>query len=89
VIQLPALAGRLVTGLVECGKKETSMKKRIPLIAIIIVVAICIANKDEIKQMFNKGEDKVINCSICEEKCPCIEAECVCVAACKCENCIT
>jgi len=36
------------------------MKKRIPLIAIIVVVAICIANKDEIKQMFNKGEDAVI-----------------------------
>jgi hypothetical protein len=65
------------------------MKKRIPLIAIIIIAAICFANKDEIKQMFNKGEDKVVDCSICVEECPCIEAECVCVAACKCENCIS
>jgi hypothetical protein len=65
------------------------MKKRIPLIAIIIVVAICIANKDEIKQMFNKGEDKVINCPICVEECPCIEAKCVCDETCKCDNCIS
>ncbi len=48
------------------------MKKRIPLIAIIIIAAICFANKDEIKQMFNKGEEKVVNCSICVEECPCI-----------------
>tara|TARA_A100001201_G_scaffold143054_1_gene143168 strand:- start:2424 stop:2639 length:216 start_codon:yes stop_codon:yes gene_type:complete len=68
--------------------KEVSVKKGIPLIAIIIAVAICIANKDEIKQMFSKGEDNVINCSICEEQCPCVEAECVCVEACQCKNCI-
>jgi hypothetical protein len=65
------------------------MKKRIPLIAIIIVVAICIANKDEIKQMFNKGEDKVVNCPICVEECPCVEAQCACTEACKCDNCIS
>ena len=65
------------------------MKKKIPLIAIIIIAAICFANKDEIKQMFNKGEDKVVNCSICVEECTCVEAECVCVATCKCDNCIS
>ena len=50
------------------------MKKRIPLIAIIIVVAICVANKDEIKQMFNKGESPVVSCPICIDECPCVEA---------------
>ena len=62
------------------------MKKRFPLIASIIVVAICIANKDKIKKMFNKGEDAVI-CEICIDECPCVEAECVCKSTCKCDNC--
>ena len=53
------------------------MKKRIPLVAIIIVVEICLANNDEIKQMFNKGEDAVI-CESCVNECPCVEAECIC-----------
>ena len=65
------------------------MKKRIPIIAIIIVAAICFANKDEIKQMFSKGEDQVVNCPIRVDECPCIEAECVCVATCKCDNCVS
>ena len=65
------------------------MKKRIPLIAIIIVVAICVANKDEIKQMFNKGESPVVSCPICIDECPCVEADCICTKACKCDNCVS
>ena len=64
------------------------MKKKIPLIAIIIVVAICIANKDEIKKMFSKGEDSMLNCEVCVEECPCVKAECACVEACECPECI-
>ena len=63
------------------------MKRRIPIIAIIVVVAICLANKDEIKQMFNKGEDAVI-CENCVNECPCVEAECICVENCKCPKCV-
>ncbi len=63
------------------------MKKRIPLIAIIIIAAICFANKDEIKQMFNKGEDAVI-CENCVDQCPCVDAECICENSCKCPKCI-
>lgn len=65
------------------------MKKTIPLIAIIIIAAICLANKDEIKQMFNKGENNMTNCPICVEECPCVENECICAATCKCDNCVS
>ena len=63
------------------------MKKKIPLIAIIIIAAICFANKDEIKQMFNKGEDAVI-CESCIDQCPWVDAECICEDTCKCPKCI-
>ena len=63
------------------------MKKKIPLIAIIIIAAICFANKDEIKQMFNKGEDAVI-CESCIDQCPWVAAECICQNTCKCPKCI-
>ena len=63
------------------------MKKKIPLIAIIIIAAICFANKDEIKQMFNKGEDAVI-CESCIDQCPCVDAKCICEDTCKCPKCI-
>ena len=63
------------------------MKKKIPLIAIIIIAAICFANKDEIKQMFNKGEDAVI-CESYIDQCPCVDAECICEDTCKCPKCI-
>jgi hypothetical protein len=65
------------------------MKKGIPFVAVIILAAIFFVNKDEIKQMFNKGEDQAVNCSICVEECPCVETECVCKATCKCDNCVS
>ena len=44
---------------------------------------------NEIKQMFNKGESPVVNCPVCIDECPCIEAECVCTTTCKCDNCVS
>jgi len=64
------------------------MKMKIPLIAIIIITAICFINKEEIKEMFN-SEQPVI-CEVCEPECPCPETDCVCdVNICKCEKCIS
>ena len=61
------------------------MKFKIPLLAVIIVAAICLINKDEIKNMFTK-ENPVI-CDICENECPCPTQECVCQDACECPDC--
>lgn len=64
------------------------MKFKIPLIAIIIVAAICFINKEEIKDMLN-GDQPAI-CEICEPECPCPEVSCICdVKVCKCEKCIS
>ena len=64
------------------------MKFKIPILAVIIVAAICLINKDEIKNMFIK-ENPVI-CDICENECPCLEDTCICeVEVCKCANCIS
>ncbi len=64
------------------------MKFKIPLIAIIIVAAICFINKEEIKNMFN-GDQPAI-CEVCEPECPCPEVDCICaVEICKCEKCIS
>jgi hypothetical protein len=40
------------------------MKFKIPFLAVLIVGAILFINKDEVKNMFNKGEDAVI-CESC------------------------
>ena len=64
------------------------MKIKIPLIAIIIVAAICFINKEEIKDMFS-GDQPAI-CEICADECPCPEADCICkVEICKCPKCIS
>ena len=64
------------------------MKFKIPLIAIMIVAAICLINKEEIKDMFS-GDQPVI-CEICADECPCPEADCICkVEICKCPKCIS
>tara|TARA_A100001515_G_scaffold121558_1_gene104798 strand:+ start:540 stop:734 length:195 start_codon:yes stop_codon:yes gene_type:complete len=64
------------------------MKFKIPLIAIIIVAAICFINKEEIKNMFN-GDQPAI-CEVCEPECPCPEVDCICdVEICKCEKCVS
>ena len=64
------------------------MKFKIPILAVIIVAAICLINKDEIKNMFIK-ENPVI-CDSCENERPCSEAACICeVEVCKCPNCVS
>jgi hypothetical protein len=63
------------------------MKFKIPFLAVLIVGAILFINKDEVKNMFNKGEDAVI-CESCVDQCPCVDAECICENSCKCPKCI-
>ena len=63
------------------------MKFKIPFLAVLIVGAILFINKDEVKNMFNKGEDAVI-CESCVDQCPCADAECICQNTCKCPKCI-
>ena len=54
----------------------------------MIVAAICLINKDEIKNMFVK-ENPVI-CETCENECPCSETACICkTEVCKCPKCIS
>ncbi len=62
------------------------MKFKIPFLAVIIVAAICLINKDEIKNMFNK-EQPVI-CELCENECPCVESDCNCDDKCACPKCV-
>ena len=64
------------------------MKFKIPFLAVIIVAAICLINKDEIKNMFTK--EKPVICDICENECPCSETACICnVEVCKCPKCVS
>jgi hypothetical protein len=63
------------------------MKFKIPFLAVLIVGAILFINKDEVKNMFNKGEDAVI-CESCVNECPCVDAECICEDTCKCPKCV-
>tara|TARA_B000000565_G_scaffold67625_1_gene46543 strand:- start:377 stop:571 length:195 start_codon:yes stop_codon:yes gene_type:complete len=63
------------------------MKFKIPFLAVLIVGAILFINKDEVKNMFNKGEDAVI-CESCVNECPCVDAECICENTCKCPKCV-
>ena len=62
------------------------MKFKIPFLAVIIMAAICLINKDEIKNMFNK-EQPVI-CEMCENDCPCVDSTCICDDGCACPNCV-
>ena len=39
------------------------MKIKLPLVAIIIVAALCVINKEEIKEMFNSEQPMI--CEIC------------------------
>ena len=61
------------------------MKFKIPLVAVIIVAAICLINKDEIKNMFNKEQPMI--CELCKNECPCVESKCECNDDCACPNC--
>ena len=62
------------------------MKFKIPFLAVIIVAAICLINKDEIKTMFDK-EQPVI-CEVCDNDCVCVESECECGDGCGCPSCV-
>ena len=63
------------------------MKFKIPFLAVLIVGAILFINKDEVINMFNKGEDAVI-CESCVNECPCVDTECICENTCKCPKCV-
>jgi hypothetical protein len=63
------------------------MKIKLPLVAIIIVAALCLINKEEIKSMFSSNQPV---CEICAGECPCLETTCICKAeVCKCPKCIS
>ena len=61
------------------------MKFKIPFLAVIIVAAICLINKDEIKNMFN--EEPAMVCEICKDDCPCVKLDCNCEDQCPCPDC--
>ena len=61
------------------------MKFKIPFLAVIIIAAICLINKDEIKNMFN--EEQPIICEVCDNECPCPDSDCDCDDGCSCPNC--
>jgi len=64
------------------------MKIKLPLVAIIIVAALCLINKEDIKEMLNIDEPAV--CKVCVDECPCLETSCICkVEVCKCPKCIS
>tara|TARA_Y100000004_G_scaffold168401_1_gene201760 strand:- start:53 stop:262 length:210 start_codon:yes stop_codon:yes gene_type:complete len=61
------------------------MKFKIPLVAIIILSAIALANKEEIKNMFN--EDSPVNCEVCQNECPCFPEDVLCpLGSCECND---
>jgi hypothetical protein len=60
------------------------MKKRIPLMAIIIIAAIFLVNKDAIKERFAPSPSV---CELCEADCPCVESDCNCEGECSCPIC--
>ena len=63
--------------------------KKIPIIAVIILIAIYFANKDEIRDMFNKNADPVV-CASCDDGCECHEedGDCDCINDCVCPLCV-
>ena len=76
---LPALAGRRDIGLVESGKEVIQMKT---LLSFIFVFGV----------MMTLGcmDGGPVACGICENECPCVEADCICdIDICKCSNCIS
>ena len=75
---LPALAGRHDTGLAENGRR-CYMKTLLSFIFIFGVL-----------MTLGCMDGQPIACGICENECPCVEAECICnIEICKCPNCIS
>ena len=76
---LPALAGRHDIGLVENGKEVIQMKTLLSFIFIFGVL-----------MTLGCMDGQPMACGICENECPCVEAECICnIEICKCPNCIS
>ena len=76
---LPALAGRRVTGLVKCGKGVIPMKTLLSLFFVFGVL-----------MTLGCMDGQPVACGICENECPCVEADCICdIEVCKCSNCIS
>ena len=76
---LPALARRRATGLARNGKGVIEMKT---LLSLFFVFGV----------MMTLGcmDGQPMACGICENECPCVEADCICdIEICKCSNCIS
>ena len=63
--------------------------KTIPIIAVVIIAAICFANKDEISEMFSKDTDPIV-CELCDDDCDCHGESkvCDCDNDCECPICV-
>ena len=76
---LPALAGRHDIGLVENGKEVVEMKMLLSLFFVFGVL-----------MTLGCMDGQPMACGICENECPCVEADCICdIEICKCSNCIS
>ena len=75
---LPALAGRLGIGLAETGRR-CHMKT---ILSFIFVFGVLMT--------FGCMDGQPVACGICEDECPCVDADCICdIVICKCDNCIS
>ena len=76
---IPARAGRLVIGLAENGEGVIEMK---PLLSLFFVFGVLMT--------LGCMDGQPTACGICENECPCVEADCICdIEICKCSNCIS
>ena len=76
---IPARAGRLVIGLAENGEGVIEMKT---LLSFIFVFGVLMT--------LGCMDGQPVACGICENECPCVEADCICdIEICKCSNCIS
>ena len=76
---IPARAGRLVIGLAENGEGVIEMKTLLSLFFVFGVL-----------MTLGCMDGQPTACGICENECPCVEADCICdIEICKCSNCIS
>ena len=76
---IPARAGRLVIGLAENGEGVIEMKTLLSLFFVFGVL-----------MTLGCMDGQPMACGICENECPCVEADCICdIEICKCSNCIS
>ena len=75
----PAQNGRLVIGLAENGEGVIEMKTLLSLFFVFGVL-----------MTLGCMDGQPTACGICENECPCVEADCICdIEICKCSNCIS